>query len=146
MIKTADDIDCRDSLWSRTFIWVKAAATLYVIGILVSHFALPHAWTWGIAAFFLIAMLFTYPLAAFHSGAHLNLEVRVSLGLAALGILGFFLTPWLIIAGIFGHGVWDLMKHRGHGTPFFGWYVSGCVVVDWCYAAALTFFLLTGPI
>lgn len=144
-MKTVEDIDWHDSLLSRHFLALKAASTLYVIGILVSHYALPHHWIWHIAAFFLIAMLFTYPAAAFRAGAHVSLEVRISLFLAALGIAGLWLSPWLIIAGIFGHGVWDLFKHRGHGTPFFGWYVNGCVVVDWCYAASLTFLLLTGP-
>ena len=146
MTQTEDDIDWHDSLLSRSFLFLKAASTLYVIGIVISHFALPHAYIWGIATFFLIAMLFTYPAAAWRSGSHFLLELRVSIFLALLGLLGLLTTPWLIIAGIFGHGVWDLLKHRGHGTPFFGWYVSGCVVVDWCYAAALTFFLLTGPI
>ena len=142
---TQSEIDWHDSAFSRHFMVLKAFATLYVIGNPISHFALPHAWVWGIAVFFLIAMLFTYPAAAFRSGSHIALEVRVSLALAGLGILGLMLSPWLIIAGIFGHGVWDLMKHKGHGTPFFGWYVNGCVVVDWTYAAALTLFLITGP-
>ena len=45
--------------------------------IVISHFALPHAYgLWGIAAFFLIAMLFTYPAAAwrFSSGAHFSIS------------------------------------------------------------------------
>ncbi|WP_375265936.1 hypothetical protein [Planktotalea sp.] len=146
MTHTADNIDWHDSLLSRSFLWVKVAATLYVVGISISHFVLPHSYIWSIALFFLIAMLFTYPAAALRSGSHFTLEARVAALLALIGCVGFVTSPWLIIVGIFGHGVWDLMKHRGHGTPFFGWYVSGCVVVDWCYAAALTFFLLTGPI
>lgn len=145
MNTAAHDIDWHDSAFSRSFIWLKAASTLYVIGIPISHFALPHTYIWGIAVFFLIAMLFTYPFAAFHSGTHLSLELRISIGLAITGVLGILFTPWLIILAIFGHGIWDLMKHKGHGTPFFGWYVNGCVVVDWCYAAALTIFYITGP-
>ena len=146
MTHTEDDIDWHDSLFSRAFLWLKAASTLYVIAIPISHFALSHSYIWGIAVFFLIAMLFTYPVAAWRSGNHFSLELRVSIFLALFGLVGLFTTPWLVIAGIFGHGVWDLLKHGGHGTPFFGWYISGCVVVDWCYAAALTFFLLTGQI
>jgi len=119
---------------------------LYVVGIVISHFALPYSYVWSIATFFLIAMLFTYPAAAWHRGTYFSLETRVSIGLACLGLAGLFTTPWLIIAGIFGHGVWDLMKHRGHGAPFFGWYVNGCVIVDWSYAAALTIFYIAGPI
>lgn len=145
MSNIQSDIDWHDSLLSRSFLWMKGASTLYVIGIPISHFALPHDWTWSIAAFFLLAMLFTYPAAALRSGALFSLELRVSIGLALMGVLGLFLTPWLIIAGIFGHGVWDLMKHRGHGTPFFGWYINGCVLVDWSYSAALTIFYITGP-
>ena len=145
MSDTQGEIDWHDSAWSRNFLFLKAASALYVIGILISHFALPHASTWIIAACFLVAMLFTYPAAAWRSGSHFSQELRISLALALLGIMGLMSSPWLIIAGIFGHGVWDLMKHRDHGAPFFGWYVNGCVVVDWTYAAALTIFLLTGP-
>lgn len=141
----AEEFDWHDSLLSRHFLWLKAASTLYVLGIVIGHVALPHEWVWRIATFFLVAMLFTYPLAAWRSGAHVQLELGVSLGLALLGAVGLWLSPWLIIAGIFGHGVWDLFKHKGHGTPFFGWYVSGCVVIDWCYASALTLYLIIGP-
>lgn len=146
MTHAHSDIDWHDSLLSKRFMALKAAATFYVLCIPGSHFALPYTWIWGIAVFFLIAMLFTYPAAAWRSGTHFSLELWISLCLALVGFMGLITTPWLIIAGIFGHGVWDLMKHRGHGTPFFGWYISGCVAVDWCYAAALTIFLLTGPI
>ena len=38
-----------------------------------------------------------------------------------------------------------LAKHRGHGIPFFGWYISGCILIDWLYAASLTLFKLMEP-
>lgn len=145
MTSDQGDIDWHDSASSRNYMVLKALCALYVLGIPVSHFALPHGYIWVIAVFFLIAMLFTYPAAAWRSGSHFSLELRISFALALLGLMGLISSPWLIIAGIFGHGVWDLMKHRGHGTPFFGWYICGCVVVDWIYAGSLTIFLLTGP-
>lgn len=129
-----------DSLLSRHFLWLKLASALYVVAIPISHFTLPHDWIWHIAAFFLFAMLLTYPWAAMMQRQAVGLEFLVSLGLALLGVIGLFVSPWLIIAGIFGHGIWDLAKHRGHGCRFFGWYVSGCVVIDWTYAMALVFY------
>ncbi len=131
-----------DSLISTNFLWLKIFATLYVAGIPVSHFTLPHFFVWEIALFFLVAMLFTYPVAALSQGAHLRREIIVSIFLAGLGVVGLVLSqPILIVLGIFGHGCWDLAKHYGAGCSFFKWYINGCVIVDWSYAAALTFFL-----
>jgi len=137
--------DWHDSLMSRRFLWLKTSAALYVIAIPVSHYALPHSMVWGVALFFLVAMLFTYPAAAFAQGAHRRRETAVSLGLAALGVIGFVTSPWLIVAAIAGHGLWDTLKHRwAHGAQFFTWYVSGCAAVDFSYAAALSVFVLFG--
>ncbi len=133
-----------DPLFSHRFLALKAAATVYVVAIPISHFALPHSMVWEIALFFLIAMLFTYPAAALIEKQDVQLEFSVSVGLAALGVVGFFVSPWLIILALFGHGIWDLAKHHGHGVPFFGWYISGCVAVDWAYSAALTIYLVSG--
>ena len=137
--------ECHHSLLSRHFLWVKGFAAFYVLGIPLSHYALPHSHIWGIALFFLIAMLFTYPVSAIIQRAHIRLEFAISLGLAVLGILGWILSPWLIILAIAAHGTWDLLKHRhSAGVSFFGWYVSGCAVVDFCYAGALCAVLMQG--
>ena len=144
MITQADPHFHHDGLLSRNFLWLKILSTAYVLGIPLSHFALPHGYVWEIAVFFLIAMLFTYPAAAIAQGTHIKREILVSLTLAGMGILGLILSqPILIVLGIFGHGCWDLAKHYGAGCTFFKWYVNGCVIVDWSYAAALTIFLLT---
>ena len=132
------------SFLTREVLWLKGLGTLYVLAIPLTHLNLPEAYVWPLAFFFLAAMLFTYPLAAWAEGRFLGLETAISLGLIILGAIGLALAPALLIAAIFGHGVWDLFKHRGHGIPFFGWYVSGCVVVDWLYAAALSFYYLSG--
>lgn len=134
-----------DTLWSAHFLWVKLAATVYVLAIPVSHYALPHDWAWGIAFAFLVAMLFTYPIASVVQNNAIRLELSISLGLAAIGLLGLLTTPWLLIAAIFGHGLWDFMKYRGYGCGFFDWYVTGCMAVDWTYAAALSLYLIMFP-
>lgn len=133
-----------EPLLTTRFLAVKLASAAYVVALVLSHGVLPHVWVWELALFFLIAMLFTYPLAAWAQGAHERLELSISLGLAALGIIGYLTTPLLIIAGIIGHGFWDVIKHRGAGARFFGWYVSGCFVVDFAYGAALLLYWLWG--
>ena len=129
---------------SSRVLWLKLASALYVLAIPGLHLSLPVAWVWPIAWALLLAMLFTYPLAAVQARRFVGTETGVSLGLITLGTLGLFLSPVLLVAAIFGHGLWDLAKHRGHGIPFFGWYVSGCVIVDWLYAGSLLFHLLSG--
>ena len=130
--------------FSRHVLWLKLASAIYILAIPLSHAHLPHNWVWGIAVFFLLLMLLPYPLAAQAQGAHHKTEILVSTVLAAMGLLGLVASPWLIVSAIFLHGVWDLMKHRGAGANFFGWYLNGCVLVDWLYAAALSTFLLSG--
>ena len=142
MSHSADQHLHNDSLLSKNFLTLKALSAVYVVGIPLSHFSLPHAMVWEVAVFFLIAMLFTYPIAAVLQNQDVWKEVAVSLALATLGIVGLaFSMPVLIIVGIFGHGAWDLAKHYGAGCGFFRWYVDGCVTVDWLYAAALCSYL-----
>ena len=122
--------------FSRDFLWIKALAALYVIGIVVSHGVLPESWVWHLAVFFSIAMNFSYPYAALVDGKATRLEVAISGILIVMSLLGFW-YPLFVIAAIFLHGCWDLAKQCGHGVAFFGWYVSGCVLVDWLYSASL---------
>ena len=131
-----------DHVLSHRFLPLKLACAAYVLAIPLAHGLLPDRFVWEIAAFFLVAMLFTYPLAALNARRWIGVETGVSLGLAALGLVGLAGFPALVVAGIFGHGVWDLCKQRGAGVPFFGWYVTGCVTVDWLYAAALALHLV----
>ena len=138
-------LDTRDPLLSSRFIWVKLFAAIYVVAIPLSHGALPQTWVWELALVFLLLMLPPYVIAAAQQRQAVLLERVVALCLAALAGTGYVLgAPILIIAAIFAHGAWDLAKLAGMGTPFFGWYVTGCMAVDWTYAAALTFYMITG--
>lgn len=128
--------------FSRDFMGLKILSTLYVLGILISHAALPDIHIWLIAAVFSVAMNFTYPWAALSAGRFLTQEVAVSTALILMAILGVLINPLWVIASIFGHGLWDLFKHNGRGVPFLKWYTMGCVVVDWIYAATLLFYFL----
>lgn len=127
-----------DRLFSTRFMWVKLLAALYVVAIPISHGVLPSAWVWDIALAFLLLMLPPYVIAAVRSRHAVRLELTVAAALAAIALTGYLASaPPLIILAIAGHGVWDFAKQRGAGARFFGWYVSGCMIVDWTYAAAL---------
>ncbi len=113
-------------------------ATLYVVFLLLSHWQLPKAHVWNIAAFFSIAMNFTYLTEALSLKKSVTAEVIVSATLIGASLLGQLLSPLLIIAAIFAHGCWDLAKHNAcAGIPFFSWYVVPCFVVDTIYSLTL---------
>ncbi|MGB0797872.1 MAG: hypothetical protein ACPGRD_00955 [Planktomarina sp.] len=135
--------DRHDSVFSKNFMVLKLLSAAYVIGIIVSHAALPAQHIWWIAAGFSIAMNFTYPWAAVRTGEFFTVEVAVSAALITMAVLGVVFSPLWVIASIFGHGLWDLFKHNGQGVPFLKWYTLGCVSVDWTYAAALLLYFFT---
>lgn len=125
------------SFFQRRQMWLFGFSTLYVLGLILSHAALPPIHVWVIAAVFSALMNVTYIIEAKVAGHWLRLEVLIAASLIAASALGVFLHPWLVIAAIFGHGVWDLAKHRGAGVPFVSWYTLGCFGIDMIYGSVL---------
>ncbi len=119
------------------------AASAYVIFLLLSHWQLPSAHVWWIAAFFSIVMNGVYILEAKARREFISREAIVAGVLIVLSILGVVMSPVFVIAAIVGHGLWDLAKHRGAGVPFFAWYTLSCFAVDVLYGAALTVYWVT---
>lgn len=117
-----------------------AACALYVGGLVLFHAQLPPAYVWATAAFFSIAMNFTYLIEARSLRLKVGAEATVAGVLIIMAIAGAIYAPLLVIASIFLHGVWDLAKHLGAGVPFLRWYICGCAVVDTAYSAALLFY------
>lgn len=109
----------RDRLFSPHFIPLKLLTAAYALGLVVTHSTLPEIHVWVIACFFSVAMNFTYPWAACQPKNLVSLEVGISSVLIAMSVVSLILSPLLVIAAIFAHGLWDFAKHRGAGTPFF---------------------------
>lgn len=118
-------------------------SSLYVLGLIVSHAALPSQHVWIIAAFFSIIMNGTYVIEAVAQRRMVGIESGVALLLISASVLGVFIHPIFVIAAIFAHGIWDLAKHAGAGVPFLSWYTLGCFVVDVSYSAVLVAYLMT---
>ena len=60
---------------------------------------------------------------------------------AAAAITG---TPWLLVAGLAGHGVKDLWQHRTHFVANTRWWPPFCLVIDWVVAAIIAVEILAG--
>ena len=119
---------------------LKGLASVYLVLLVLAHWRLPQVHVWIIAAFFSIAMNFTYLTEAFALKRFFKLELFVALSLIVASLLGLIISPIWLIAAIFGHGVWDFIKQLGAGLPFYKWYTSSCLVVDVLYSSALLFY------
>ena len=53
---------------------------------------------------------------------------------AAAAVTG---SPWLLVAGMVGHGLKDLWQHRSHFVANTRWWPPFCMVVDWVVAAII---------
>ena len=53
---------------------------------------------------------------------------------AAAAVTG---SPWLLVAGLAGHGLKDLWQHRTHFVANTRWWPPFCMVVDWVVAAII---------
>jgi hypothetical protein len=53
---------------------------------------------------------------------------------AAAAVTG---SPWLLVAGMAGHGLKDLWQHRSHFVANTRWWPPFCMVVDWVVAAIM---------
>ena len=53
---------------------------------------------------------------------------------AAAAVTG---SPWLLVAGMAGHGFKDLWQHRRHFVANTRWWPPFCMVVDWVVAAII---------
>src|SRR5213082_3252793 len=60
---------------------------------------------------------------------------------AAAAITG---TPWLLVAGLAGHGFKDLWQHRSQFVANTRWWPPFCLVVDWVVAAIIAVEIVAG--
>jgi hypothetical protein len=60
---------------------------------------------------------------------------------AAVAVTG---SEWLIVAGLFGHGLKDLWQHRNQFVANMRWWPPFCAVVDWIAAAGVALAIIAG--
>jgi hypothetical protein len=100
-------------------IWWLDRATVYALGLVVIA---------GIYVGFAVADGRAKVIAV-ESGVAFGFVVR-----AAAAVTG---SPWLLVAGMAGHGLKDLWQHRSHFVANTRWWPPFCMVVDWVVAAII---------
>jgi hypothetical protein len=67
--------------------------------------------------------------------------VGVFVVVAAAAVTG---SPWLLVAGLAGHGLKDLWQHRRHFVANTRWWPPFCLVVDWTAATIIAGEIIAG--
>jgi hypothetical protein len=60
---------------------------------------------------------------------------------AAVAVTG---SPWLLVAGLAGHGFKDLLQHRHRFVANTRWWPPFCLVIDWMVAAIIAVEIVMG--
>ena len=76
------------------------------------------------------------PVIAVESGVAFAFVV-----VAAVAVTG---SPWLLVAGLVGHGLKDLLQHRTRFVANTRWWPPFCMVVDWVAAAIIVVEIAAG--
>lgn len=93
----------------------------------------------------LIVIASYYDLFAVMGGAGLGPEAAVSLGFAAVSIVGFRFNLWIVAAAMAAHGVFDFVHGAliaNPGVPV--WWPEFCLSFDLVAAAFLGWLLMSG--
>jgi hypothetical protein len=65
------------------------------------------------------------------------IESSVTFAFAVVAAAAVTGSPWLLVAGLAGHGLKDLWQHRSHFVANTRWWPPFCMVVDWVVAAII---------
>ncbi|MGY1806336.1 hypothetical protein ACI8AF_03115 [Blastococcus sp. SYSU D00669] len=74
----------------------------------------------------------------------LAVEVVVAAVFVVLAAVALAATPWLLVAGLAGHGLKDTWQHRTGFVAGTRWWPPFCAAVDWVAAALVAIALGTG--
>ena len=64
-------------------------------------------------------------------------ESSVTFGFVVVAAAAVTGSPWLLVAGLAGHGLKDLWQHRTRFVANTRWWPPFCMVVDWVVAAII---------
>ena len=71
-------------------------------------------------------------------------EIAVAAAFVVVAAVAVSVSPWLLVAGLLGHGVKDLWQHRVQFVVNTRWWPPFCLVVDLTAAAIIAVALLAG--
>jgi hypothetical protein len=104
---------------------------------------LSHEVVWAIALA-IIAPVYV-GLAVADGRSHvIAVEIGVALAFIILAMAAIGASPWLVVAGLVGHGLKDLWQHRTHFVVNTRWWPPFCLVVDFVAAGVIAALLIGG--
>jgi hypothetical protein len=71
-------------------------------------------------------------------------ESAIAAAFVVVAAAAVTVSPWLVVAGLFGHGVKDLWQHRHQFVANTRWWPPFCLVVDWTVATIIAAAILAG--
>lgn len=108
---------------------------------IISHQSLGEAKGLELTSFLLVMIgsaYFGFALSS-HSKRARIIEIIVASAFVLMAIYGLWVSPWILIVGLFLHGVWDLAHHNNvfNLAEIPKWYVPFCASYDWVMAIYL---------
>jgi hypothetical protein len=112
-----------------------------VVGLLQAATPLPFWWldSATVYALGLVVIASVYVGFAVADGRVKVIAVESSVTFAFVVVAAAAVTgsPWLLVAGLAGHGLKDLWQHRSHFVANTRWWPPFCMIVDWVVAAII---------
>jgi len=71
-------------------------------------------------------------------------EISVAFAFVVVAAAAVTASPWLLVAGLIGHGLKDLWQHRSHFVANTHWWPPFCMVIDWVVAAIIAVEIAAG--
>jgi hypothetical protein len=106
--------------------WWLDAATVYAIGTVV------------------IASIYIGFAVADGRPKVIAVESGVALGFVIVAAVAVTGSPWLLVAGLTGHGLKDLWQHRTHFVANTRWWPPFCMIIDLVVATIIVFEIAVG--
>ena len=122
---------------------VDRAAMLWGIVVGLLQAATPLVFWWldsaTVYALGLVAIAAIYVGFAVADGRPKVIAIESSVTFAFVVVAAAAITgsPWLLVAGLAGHGLKDLWQHRTHFVANTRWWPPFCMIVDWVVAAII---------
>ena len=130
------------STWRRPVVWGLVTGS--------AQAASPLAFWWldaaTVYALGLVGIAFIYIGFVVGDGRPMVLAVESGVAMVFVVVAAAAVTgsPWLLVAGLLGHGAKDLWQHRTHYVANTRWWPPFCLVVDVAAAAIIAVEIIAG--
>jgi hypothetical protein len=104
---------------------------------------LPPATVYAVGLVFIAAVYVGFAVADGRRHV-MAIETTVTTGFVLLAAVAVTGTPWLLVAGLIGHGIKDLWQHRTGFVANTRWWPPFCVTVDWVAALLVALVIIAG--